>query len=79
MRRNLAIELSGPTAGDLAGTRGTSAVGSQAVVFDVISVSSNQSLAALRAAGVLPMADPSREVTQVDVAQPRGLADFGGA
>src|SRR5579862_5031361 len=76
---DLAIESVGPSAGDLTGTSWAAAAGSQAVVFDVISVSTNQGLVALRAAGVFPMSDSSRKVAQIDVAQSGGLSDLGGA
>src|SRR5450631_130792 len=75
--RDLAIELSGPATGDLAGTTGASAFGSQTVVFDEISEPADQSLAASRAACVFPMSDLAWKIAGIDVTQPRCLTNFG--
>ena len=75
---DLAVELTGPAAGNLAGTIRAAAFGSQAVVLNEVSVAADQGLTALRTARIFPLADHAGEVASVDVTQSGGLADFGG-
>ncbi len=76
---DLTVELCGPPAGNLAGTTGAAAFGSQAVVLNEISVAADQRLTALRTTGVFPMADHAGKIAGIDVTQSGGKADFGGA
>ena len=77
-RGDLAVEAGGPASGNQARTTGAATFGSEAVFFDVVSVSSDQSLTALRAACIFPMTDHAGKITGVDVAQSRRPANFGG-
>src|SRR5882762_4751910 len=79
MRSNLSVEVSGPAAWKLRRATWTSAIGSKPVVFNQVTVTLDQSLAALCAAGIFPLADFTGEISGVDVAQSRLLADFDGA
>ena len=74
---DLAVELRGPAAGDLAGAARAAAFRSQTVLFDVISVTPNQSFTALRAARVFPVPNHAGEVSDINVAKAGGLTDFG--
>jgi hypothetical protein len=76
---DLAVEAWGPAAGDCGGAVGATAVGGEAVIFDEIALALDQSLAALRTARVLPIADHARKIAGVDVAQAGLAADIDGA
>src|SRR4030081_3591291 len=79
MRGDLAVEVRGPAAGNLGGTLRTTALWSEAIVFDEIAVALDDCFATLRAARVFPVADHARQISGVDVAKSCLLADFDGA
>ena len=79
VRGDLAVEFGGPAAGDLCGAAWAAAFGSEAVVFDQVSVAADQSFIAMRAARVFAIADPAGQISGIDVAQAGFAADFGGA
>src|SRR5258706_7506537 len=56
----------------------TAPVRSDALLLDDVAVALDQQVAAIRAVGVLPAANPAREISRVDEPKPCPHADFTG-
>src|SRR5437762_7464874 len=78
MRRNLAVELAAPAAGNGGGTARAAAIGGDAVIANEIAVPGDECVAARRAARVFQIADAAGQIAGVDVPQTVGAADGGG-
>src|SRR5580692_892484 len=75
---DLAIELCRPAAGDLCGAIWATALRGEAIVFDEVAVTFDESFAAIGAARVFPFADSSWKIAGIDIAQAGFAAYFGG-